>query len=109
MTAQRGLRLIALCPYYGIEPFFTFTYVSVAPEEIHRARPEAEQLRHPRVVVILFRKVAVGAVLRRAHTAGGVRKMRIERLTAVTFGAHRLLLRIHPFAIGILRPDDYCR
>ena len=39
--------------------------------------------------------------------AAGVRKMRIERLPAVTFRAHGLLLRINPFAIRVLRTDEH--
>ena len=52
-----------------------------------------------------FLRVAVCAVLRRADAARGVGEMRIERLAAVTFRRDRLLLRIYPFAICILRAD----
>src|SRR5207247_9206923 len=41
-----------------------------------------------------------------ADAAGRVRKMRIERLAAVTLRGDRLLLGINPLAIGILRTDD---
>ena len=49
--------------------------------------------------------MAVGAVLGRADAARGVREMRIERLAAVAFRRNRLLLRVNPFAIRILRAD----
>src|SRR6266478_1513326 len=48
----------------------------------------------------------MSAVLCGANAAGRVRKMRIERLAAVTLRGDRLLLGINPFAIGILRTDD---
>src|SRR5215813_10144119 len=37
-----------------------------------------------------------------------VRKVRAERLTAIALFRNRLLLRINPFAILILRTDKYC-
>ena len=46
--------------------------------------------------------MAIGAILRRSDADGGVGEMWIERLTAVTFGGERLLLRVNPFAICIL-------
>ena len=49
--------------------------------------------------------MAVGAVLGRSDAAGGVREVGIERLPAVTFCGDGLLLRVHPFAIRILRTD----
>ena len=103
---MRGLRFVPLRPDHGVKPALALADVSVAAEEIHRARAEAEQLRHPRVVVVLLGNVAIGAVLRRADAAGRVRKMRIECLAAVTFGADGLLLRINPFAVRVLRTDD---
>ena len=88
-----------------MKSFAAFADVGVATEEIHRAGAEAEQLRHPRVVVVLLRQMAVGAILGRADAAGRVREMRIERLAAVTFGGKCLLLRVNPFAIRVLRTD----
>ena len=49
--------------------------------------------------------MAVLAILRRPDAARGVREMRIESLAAVAFRGKRLLLRINPLAIGILRAD----
>ena len=105
MTADRCLRLVRLGPDDGVQSVASFADVGVTAEEIHRAGAEAEQLRHPRVVVVVLRKMAVGAILGRADAAGGVRKMRIERLAAVAFGGNGLLLRINPFAIRVLRAD----
>ena len=106
MTADGGLRFVLFGPNNGMKSFPAFADVGVASEEIHRAGAEAEQLRHPRVVVVVVREMTVGAVFRRADAARRVREMRIERLTAVTFGGKCLLLRINPFAIRILRTDD---
>src|SRR3954454_14268354 len=50
--------------------------------------------------------MAVGAILGRADTAGGVREVRIESLAAVTFGRNGLLLGVNPFPVLILRADD---
>ena len=105
MTADRRLRFVRFGPDHGVKSFAAFADVSVAPKEIHRAGAESEQLRHPRIVVVCLREMAVGAVLRCADAAGRVREMRIERLAAVTFGGNCLLLRINPFAIRILRAD----
>ena len=105
MTADRGLRFVRFGPDDGVQSFASFADIGVASEEIHRAGAEAEQLRHPGVVVVVLREMAVGAILRRADAAGGVREMRIERLAAVAFRGNGLLLRINPFAIGVLRTD----
>src|SRR5690349_2431529 len=99
MTSKRGLRFILLGPNDSFESVLALADVSVATEEIYRARAETQQRCEPRVVVIVFRDVAVGAILRRADAAGRVRQMRIVSLTAVTFRADSLLLRIDPFAI----------
>ena len=105
MTADHRLRFVRFGPDHGVKSFAAFADIGVATEEIHRAGAEAEQLRHPRVVVVVLREMAVGAILGRADAAGGVREMRIEGLAAVAFGRKRLLLRINPFAIRILRAD----
>src|SRR4051794_1450018 len=47
--------------------------------------------------------MAIGAVLGCSDTAGGVWKVGVERLAAVSFGRKRLLLRIDPFPVRILR------
>ena len=107
MTADRGLRFVRFGPDDAVQSFLALADVGVAAEEIHRAGAEAEQLRHPRVVVVVLREMAVGAILRRADAARGVREMRIERLAAVAFGADGLLLRVNPFAIRVLRADDH--
>src|SRR5438093_11754091 len=91
MTAERRLRFILFRPDDRVEAALALADVGVAPEEIHGTRAEAEHLRQPGVVVIVLRDVAIGAVLRRALAAGGVRKMRIERLAAVALGADGLL------------------
>src|SRR6267143_4516078 len=50
--------------------------------------------------------MAVGAILGCAEAGCRVREMRVERLTAVTFGGKSLLLRINPFAVRVLRAND---
>ncbi len=49
--------------------------------------------------------MTIGAIFCRADSARGVGKMRIECLSAVTFGRNRLGLGINPFAVLILRAD----
>src|SRR5437762_3333746 len=85
MTADRGLRFVRFGPNDGVKSFASFADKGVAPKKIHRARAEPEKLRHPRVVVVVLRKMAVGAIFRGADAAGRVWKMRVERLAAVTF------------------------
>ncbi len=87
------------------KPSLPFADVGVAPEEIHRAGAEAEQLRHPGVVVVSLGEMAIGAILRRPDAAGGVREMRVEGLAAVAFGGDGLRLRVDPFAVLVLRTD----
>ena len=106
MTAERGLRFVLFRPNHRVESALAFADVSVAAKEIHRARPEAKQRREPRIVVIGFRDVTVLAIFCRADAAGRVRQMRIVSLTAITFRADGLLLRINPFAICVLRTHD---
>ena len=107
MTADGRLRLVGFRPDHGVESVASFADVGVAAEEIHRAGAEAEQLRHPGVVIVGLREMAVGAILRRADAAGGVREMRVERLAAVAFRGNGLLLRVNPFAVRVLRADHH--
>ena len=102
MAADHSLRLLLFCPDDSVKAFAPFAHIRVTAEEIHRPGAEAEELRHPGVVVVRLREMAIGAILRRAHTARGVREMRIESLPAVAFGRNRLRLRVNPLAILIL-------
>src|ERR1051326_4403355 len=81
-----------------------FADILVAPEEIHEIGAFEQHLRHPRVVIILLRDMAVGAGfgLASAYRVGVVR---IERLAAVALRRDGLLLVIDPLAVGILRTD----
>src|SRR4051812_22837240 len=103
MAADGRLWLIGFGPDDGMKPFAAFADVSVAPEEVHGPGAEAEELRHPGVVIVIPGEVTIGAILRRPDAAGRVRKMRVERLAAVTFRRKSLSLRIDPFAVRILR------
>ena len=105
VAADRRLRLIRFGPDDAVKSFVPFAHVSVASEEVHRAGAEPEELRHPGVVVVVLREMAVGAILRRPDTAGGVREMGIEGLPAVTFRGEGLRLGVNPFPILILRAD----
>ena len=107
VAAQRRLRLLLLRPDHRFQPTLARADIGMATEEIHRPGTESEQLRHPRIVVIVLRRVTIRAVFRRAFAARSVREVRVERLAAVTLGAHRLLLRIDPLAIAILRTDNH--
>src|SRR6266404_6161887 len=106
VAANRGLRLLLLRPDGAVQSLLATADIGISPEKVHRPSAEAKQLRHDRVVVVGFGKMAVGAILRRAHAAGGVREMGIECLAAVTLGRVGLLLGIHPLTIGILGADD---
>src|SRR2546425_556432 len=108
MTANGGLRLFLLSPNRAVQSFLATADIDISPEKVDRPGAEAKQLRHDRVVVVVLRDVAVGAIFRRAHAAGGVREMRIEGLAAITLGRDSLLLGIDPLTIRILRTDDNC-
>src|SRR5207249_2794167 len=68
MTADHRLRLVGFGPNNRMQSVASFANIRVAPEEIYRAGAEAEQLRHPGVVVVLLGQMAVGAVLGRPDT-----------------------------------------
>ena len=103
--ADGRLRLLRLGPHGGVDTALR-TDPCVAAKEIHAASAEAEQRRHPRVVVICFAEMAFGAVLCSAYAARGVCEMRVVSLPRVALGAHCLLLRIHPLAVPGLRTDN---
>src|SRR6266487_3804189 len=86
MTADDGLRFVRFGPDHGVKSFAPFADVSIAPKEIDRAGAEAQQLRHPSIVVVRLRQMAVGAILGCANAARRVREMWIECLAAVAFG-----------------------
>src|SRR6202011_3082769 len=102
MTSDGRLRLICLRPNNSVQSLAAFSDIRVTSKEIHRARAETEQLRHPGIVVVLLRQMAVGTILGRADAARRVGEVRIERLTAVTFRRKSLLLRIDPLTIRVL-------
>ena len=54
MTPDGGLWLVGLCPNNGVETVASFADVSVPSEEIYSAGAEAEELRDPRVVVVVL-------------------------------------------------------
>ena len=54
MTAEGGLGFVLLGPDHTIQTVLAAADVGVAPEEIHRARAEAKQLRQDRVVVVVL-------------------------------------------------------
>src|SRR4051812_27007889 len=99
MTADRRLRLVRLRPDHRVESVLAFTDIRVTSEEIHGPGSEAEELRHPGVVVVVLREMTVGAILRCADAAGGVREVRVERLAAIALRRESLRLRVNPFAI----------
>ena len=107
MAADGGLRLLLLGPDHRANAFLARADPGVAAEEVDRARAEAEQLGHPGVVVARGGQMAIRAILGRADAAGGVREMRVERLAAIALRRDGLLLRIHPFAVRVLRTDDH--
>src|SRR5437879_5805379 len=99
VAANCGLGFLLLGPDNRLKSLFGFADIGVTPKEIHCSSSKPKQLGHDRVVVVIFRNVAIGAILRRAHAAGGMWKMRIERLAAVALRRDGLLLRVSPLAI----------
>src|SRR2546423_1158259 len=79
--------------------------INVTAHEVDEVGSLQKQLGHPGVVVVALRNVTVAAGLcfRRAYR---MRHVSIKSLTRETFGRHRLLLRIYPLAILILRADQ---
>src|ERR1039458_7704813 len=102
MPADGRLRLVRLGPNHAVEASRASADIGVTSKEVHRARAKTKQLRHDGIVVLLGGEMAVGAIFCRAHAAGRVGEMGIESLSAITFGGDGLLLRVDPFAIGIL-------
>src|SRR5262249_60061194 len=97
-----GRRLVALGHGYGVDALLARRDPGEAPDEVDEIGPLHQQLRHDRVVVAGLRDVAVGADLG-LGCADGVRHESAERVSAVAFGRNRLLLRIEPFAVLVLR------
>ena len=79
---------------------------NIAAHEVHEVRALQQQLRHPGVVVVGARDVAIGAAFG-FFGAHGVRHEGAEGLSAETFGGDRLLLVVEPVAIGVLRTDQH--
>ena len=105
-ASYHRLRLIGLGPDDAVQSLLAAD-PRIAAKEIHRPGAKAEQLGYPRIVILRLGQMAVGAVLGRPHAAGRVRKVRIESLAAITIPAHRLLLRIDPVPVLVLRADDH--
>ena len=101
MSAMQ-LRLIRLGPDHGMKSFSAGANIGITTKEIDAAGSKTEQGSHPGIVIVSFGKMAVFTILRRPHSAGGVGKVRVKSLAAVTLGGDRLLLRIDPFPVLIL-------
>src|SRR4029077_537215 len=76
-----------------------------AAHEIQQVRALKQNLRHPCVIVVAIRDVAVVAAFR-FLSANRVWHECAERSAAQTFGGDRLLRVINPVAILILRADE---
>ena len=107
VAADHRLRLRPFRPDDTAQPVMIRADIREAPEEIHRPGAEAQQLGHDRVVVVVFRNVAIGAVLRGADPAGGVGEMRIESLPRIALCGDGLLLGVEPLAVRPLRADKH--
>ena len=91
LASDHGLRLVALGDGDRFEPPRPLRHVDVPPEEVIEVRPQHQDLRHPGVVVVAGRDVAVGAGLRLGGPHG-VRHERAEGVTGEALGGDRLLL-----------------
>src|SRR5689334_16854744 len=108
MAADGGLRLVLLRPGDAVETSGTCAEVSESAVEVNSARPKAEKLGHNGIVIVAFGDMAIRTVPCRSHSAGGMRKMRVKSLPAVSFGGNSLLLGIIPFPVLVLRADNDC-
>src|SRR5438309_10277848 len=102
MAANGGLRLFLLRPDGAVQSFFATADIGISSKKVHCPSAETKQLRHDCIVVVVFGKVAVGAIFRRAFAAGGVREMRFKCLAAVTLSRHCLLWGIRLLTIRVL-------
>jgi len=76
-------------------------YENVSPHKVHEVRSLKKELRHPGIVVIGTRDMAVGAALGFLPTHS-MRDERAEGLSAEAFRGNGLLLVVEPVAVIIL-------
>ena len=104
-AANHGLGLLALGGHDGFETFLPLGNEDIASQEVVEVGPMHQGLRHHRVVVVVYRNVAVGtdSCLSRPDR---MRKAGAESLAAISLRGDCLLLEIDPLAIGVLRADE---
>src|ERR1044072_6380124 len=78
--------------------------VNISSHEIYEVCSLQKQLSQPGIVVVLLRNVTVAAGLC-FSCSDGMGNMCIERLSSKPFRRRRLLLRVNPLAVLILRTN----
>src|SRR5215813_5238663 len=101
-AADNRLRLIALAYHDCFKPFGTLRHIHIATDEVVEISSLHQRHRHISVVVIVLRHMTVCAALGLSRP-DRVREMRTEGNPTIAFCGNRLLLRVYPLAIGVLR------
>src|SRR5262245_6624018 len=101
-AANYRLGLIALGHHDRLKPFSSLRHVHVATNEVVEVSSLHQRHRHISVVVVVLGDMTIGAAFG-LGCPDCMREMRTESNSAVSFSRYRLLLRIYPFAIGVLR------
>ena len=104
-AADDSLRLLALGDDRRVDAVLAAGHPGVPAHEVQVVRPVHEQLRHPGVVVVVARDVAVGALLRSVLAADGVRHVGAEGDAGHALGRDGLLLHVDRFAVVVVGAD----
>ena len=106
-AADHGLRLVPLGDADGRD-LAVAADPGVVADEVDELRPQAQELRHDRVVVVRLRQVAIRAGLG-LGAPFRVRVVRRHRLRAVAGCRDRRLLGVDPLAVDVLRAQHQRR
>jgi hypothetical protein len=106
VAADHRGRFVMLGYRHCFIAFVASGYENVSSHEVHEVRALEQQLRHPCVVVVGARDVAVGAALG-FFPSHRVRDERAEGLSAESFRGNGLLLIVEPVAVIVLRTDQH--
>src|SRR5215813_4767291 len=99
IAADYGLWLGPLGHADGFKSAF-FADPCETADKVYKVRPESKKLRHPSIVVILLRYVAIGALLGFLGSHG-VGDMRVKSLAAKSRRGNRRLLDINARTIAV--------
>src|SRR5712672_663282 len=106
VAADHRRRLVMLSHSDGLIALATRGYENIAAHEIHEVRTLEEQLRHPCIVVVSTRDMAIRAAFG-FFPSYRVRDKRAECLSTEPFRGDGLLLIVEPVAIIVLRTNHH--